>query len=78
MTEDSPRDGIHDSPGITFNMMLDDPSSVRWAERVKTGQAVINGVSIADLGRSLQLAHEIAEARTERTANLIRERIQGR
>ncbi len=63
-TEDSPRDGLHDSPGITLNMMLDDPSSVRWDARVKTGQAVINGFSIADLGKSLELAREIADART--------------
>jgi len=73
--EGMPNDGIHDSPGITLNMMLDDPNSVRWAERVKTGQAVINGVSIADLGRSLELATLIADARAQRTAELIRQRI---
>jgi hypothetical protein len=70
-----PSDGLHDSPGITLNMMLSDINSVRWAERVKTNQAVINGVSIADLGRSLDLAKKISEARSERTANLIKERI---
>ena len=75
-TEDSPRDGLHDSPGITLNMMLDDPNSVRWDARVKTGQAVINGFPIADLGKSLELAREIADARTERTAKLIQERIR--
>ncbi|MYH48437.1 MAG: hypothetical protein F4151_02620 [Gammaproteobacteria bacterium] len=78
VTDDMPRDGLHDSPGITFNMMLDDPASVRWAERVKAGQAVINGVSIADLGKSLEIARQIADARTERTARLIEERIRNR
>jgi creatinine amidohydrolase/Fe(II)-dependent formamide hydrolase-like protein len=78
VTDDMPRDGLHDSPGITFNMMLDDPASVRWAERVRTGQAVINGVSIADLGASLEIARQIADARTERTARLIEERIGNR
>ena len=78
VTDDMPRDGLHDSPGITFNMMLDDPASVRWAERVRTGQAVINGVSIADLGKSLEIARQIADARTERTARLIEERIRNR
>ncbi len=73
-----PSDGLHDSPGITLNMMLDDPSSVRWAERVKARQAVINGVSIADLGRSLELAAQIADARAKRTAVLIRQRISDR
>jgi creatinine amidohydrolase len=78
VTENMPRDGLHDSPGITLNMMLDDPDSVRWAARVKTGQAVINGVSIADLNRSLELAKAISDARAKRTAVLIRERIASR
>ena len=78
VTDDMPSDGLHDSPGITLNMMLDDPASVRWAERVKTGQAVINGVSIADLGKSLEIARLISDARTERTARLIEERIANR
>ncbi|MDA1092315.1 MAG: hypothetical protein O3A25_03440 [Acidobacteria bacterium] len=68
-------DGLHDNPAITLNMMLDDPKSVRWAARVATDQATIDGVSIADLGASLALAREVAGARTERTAALIRERL---
>ena len=71
-----PSDGLHDSPGITLNMMLDDPSSVRWAERVKTRQATINGFSIADLRHSLDLAKQISDARASRTAVLIRDRIR--
>ena len=78
VTDDMPSDGLHDSPGITLNMMLDDPASVRWTERVATGQAVINGVSIADLGKSLEIARQISDARAERTARLIEERIGGR
>jgi len=78
VTENMPRDGLHDSPGITLNMMLDDPDSVRWAARVKTGQAVINGVSIADLNKSLEIAKAISDARAKRTAVLIRERIASR
>lgn len=72
-----PSDGIHDSPGITLNMMLDDVNSVRWAERVATGEATINGVDISDLPTALDLAGEIADARSERTARIIRERIGG-
>ncbi len=78
VTDNMPSDGLHDSPGITLNMMLDDPSSVRWAERVAAGQAMINGVDISDLGKSLELAREISQVRSERTANLIRERIASR
>lgn len=73
-----PSDAIHDSPGITLNMMLDDVSSVRWAERVATGEATINGVDISDLPTALRWAEEIADSRSERTANIIRDRIAGR
>lgn len=76
--DDMPSDGLHDSPGITLNMMLDDPNSVRWADRVATGQAMINGVDLSNLTESLGWAEEIADVRTERTANLIRSRIAGR
>lgn len=77
-SQDDPDDGLHDGAGITLNMMLDDPESVRWAARVATGQAVINGVSIANLTQSLAWAEEVAAARSERTADLIRDRIGGR
>jgi creatinine amidohydrolase len=77
-SDDDPRDGLHDSPGITLNMMLDDINSVRWHERVETSQAVINGVDISNLTQSLAWAEEIAAARSERTADLIRARIAGR
>ena len=76
-TDDMPSDGLHDSPGITFNMLITDAKSVRWEERVKTGQAMINGVSIADLAKSLELAEEIVEARADRTVGLIKSAISG-
>jgi len=56
-------------------MMVADPNSVRWAERVKARQATINGVSIADLNRSLQLGRMIADARATRTVALIKQRV---
>ncbi|HJN43017.1 MAG: creatininase family protein [Vicinamibacterales bacterium] len=73
--EGTPADGLHDNPTITLNMMLDDPRSVRWAERVATRQADIDGVSVADLGRSLELARAVSDARAKRTADVIRTRI---
>ena len=76
-TEGMPSDGLHDSPGITLNMLISDTKSVRWEERVKTGQAIINGVSIADLPKSLELAQEIVDARTDRTVDLIKSAISG-
>ena len=76
VTDDMTSDGLHDNPTITLNMMLDDPASVRWAARVNAGQAVIDGFSIADLGRSLELGRKISYARAERTARLIEQRIE--
>ena len=73
-----PSDGLHDSPGITLNMMLDDINSVRWAERVEADQDVINGVSLADLERSLELARKISEVRAQWTSDIIREKIANR
>lgn len=70
-----PSDGLHDSPGITLNMMLTDPDSVRWEERVKAGKATINGVSIADKAKALEWAKAIVEARATRTAELIKNAI---
>jgi hypothetical protein len=77
-SENDPSDGLHDSPGITLNMMLDDVRSVRWQERVKTDQAVINGLDISDLSQALGWAEEIATSRSERTAQIIRDRINSR
>src|SRR5690606_29106333 len=39
------RDGLHDDPSSTTIMMVTDPSSVRWEERVKANKATIDGVS---------------------------------
>jgi hypothetical protein len=41
----SGRRHLHDDPGITMNMFITDPQSVRWDARVKAGKATINGVS---------------------------------
>jgi hypothetical protein len=58
-------------------MLINDTKSVRWEERVETGQAIINGVSIADLALSLELAEEIVDARADRTVGLIKAAISG-
>ena len=72
-----PDEGLHDSPGITLNMMLTDPKSVRWDERVKAGRATINGVSIANRQQALDWARKVVDARAQRTADLIRKAISG-
>jgi hypothetical protein len=68
-------DNLHDDPGITMNMMVTDPESVRWQARVKAGKATINGVSIADKTKALEIGKKIVEMRATTTAALIRKAI---
>ena len=56
-------------------MMIADPKSVRWEQRVKTRQATINGVSIADREKSLAISRKIVEFRANTTADAIRKAI---
>jgi creatinine amidohydrolase/Fe(II)-dependent formamide hydrolase-like protein len=70
-----PDDGLHDSPGITLNMLLTDPNSVRWEARVKAKKATINGVDISNLNRSREWARAIVDARAARTVALIKQAI---
>ena len=67
-----PDDGLHDSPGITLNMLLTEPNSVRWETRVKAKKATINGVDISNLNRSREWARAIVDARATRTVELIK------
>lgn len=73
--EGMPDDGLHDSPGITLNMLLTDPNSVRWDARVKAKKATINGVDISNLNRSREWARAIVDARATRTVDLIKQAI---
>jgi creatinine amidohydrolase len=68
-------DNLHDDPGITMNMMVTDPESVRWQSRVKAGKATINGVSIADKAKALEIGKKIVDMRATNTAALIRKAI---
>lgn len=64
-------DGMHDDPDVEFQMIVADPESVRWQERVKIGKASINGVSVADLKQSRQWGEKILDYRTGVTAEAI-------
>jgi creatinine amidohydrolase len=68
-------DNLHDDPGITMNMMVTDPESVRWQGRVKAGKATINGVSIADKAKALEIGKKIVEMRATNTVAAIRKAI---
>lgn len=68
-------DGLHDDVMITLNMFLDDPSSVRYNERVAAGLASINGVSIADAEKTRELAKQVVEFRATHTVDAINKAI---
>ncbi len=61
LTKKGVRDGIHDDPSSTTLMMLTDPATVRWEERVKAGKATIDGVSIAGKQQALSWGRELLE-----------------
>jgi creatinine amidohydrolase/Fe(II)-dependent formamide hydrolase-like protein len=75
---DSQRDNLHDDPVITLNMLVTDPSSVRYEQRVKAGKATINGVSIVDRDRALALAKQIVDYRVRTTVEAIDKAIANR
>jgi creatinine amidohydrolase/Fe(II)-dependent formamide hydrolase-like protein len=72
---DGASDNLHDDPVITLNMLIADPKSVRYDERVKAGKASINGVSIADKKKALDLAKQIVEFRATSTVEAINKAI---
>jgi creatinine amidohydrolase/Fe(II)-dependent formamide hydrolase-like protein len=65
-------DGLHDDPAITLNMMVTDPQSVRWDARVKAGKATIDGFSIADKAKALEIGKKIVDFRATNTVAAIR------
>jgi creatinine amidohydrolase len=65
-------DGLHDQFSITALMMVIDPTTVRYEQRVKAGRATINGVTIAPKERTVEIGRKLVEFRAEYTARAIR------
>ena len=65
-------DGNHDDIWVTAMMMVTDPEQVRFAQRVDTGLASINGVSIVPMEETVELGRKMVEFRAGFTANAIR------
>jgi creatinine amidohydrolase/Fe(II)-dependent formamide hydrolase-like protein len=68
-TED---DGLHDDFAITSMMMVVDPATVRYEQRVAAGLTTINGVSITPLEEAVRVGRELFAFRAERTVAAIR------
>jgi creatinine amidohydrolase/Fe(II)-dependent formamide hydrolase-like protein len=70
-----PGDSLHDDPGITMNIMVADPKAVRTDERIKIGKATIDGVSIADKAKAIEIGKKIVEMRATKTVEAIQKKI---
>lgn len=68
-------DGYHDDIWVTAMMMVTDPSSVRYDERVEAGLASINGVDISSREETVELGRKMVQFRAAFTADKIREAI---
>lgn len=68
-------DNLHDDPVISLNMMIDDPKSIRYDERVKAGKATINGVSLADRKKAAEWAKQVVAFRATVTVEAINKAI---
>jgi creatinine amidohydrolase len=69
------QDRLHDDPIITLNMWMDDPKSVRYAERKKAGFAIIDGISIADEKNNRKLGQQIIDFRAQYTIDAMNKAI---
>ena len=65
-------DGHHDDFYITSLMMLADPTSVRFHQRVEAGLATINGLSIAPINQALEVGRRLMEFRVDETVKAIK------
>jgi len=75
---DAKTDSLHDDPGIALNMFMTDPNSIRWDARVKAGKATIDGVSLADKNKNLEIGRKIVEMRATNTVAAIKKALADR
>jgi creatinine amidohydrolase/Fe(II)-dependent formamide hydrolase-like protein len=72
---ESKNDGHHDDIWVTAMMMVTDPRSVRYHERVEANLASINGIDIAPMEDAIELGKKMVTFRAGYTANVIRDAI---
>jgi creatinine amidohydrolase len=63
--------GLHEELGIDATMALVDPQSIRFQQRVKAGQAEINGVKFESLKWLQDLGRKVADLRVKTTVDAI-------
>lgn len=65
-------EGFHDNFYITSMIMNEDPSFVRLEQRIKAGNASINGISLTPIGEALEHGRRLIDFRTDATVEAIR------
>lgn len=65
------REGLHDDYVITSIMMVTDPSTVRYDQRVAKGLASINGLSIEPKERTIEVGKKLLQFRVDQTVAAI-------
>jgi len=68
-------DGHHDDIWVTAMMMVKDPNSVRYHQRMAADLASINGVDISNLDATVALGQKMVDFRAALTADAIRSAI---
>ncbi len=71
-------DGHHDDIWVTTMMMVADPASVRYDDRVKAGLASINGIDLQPKAKYVDIGRKMVDYRARYTAEVIREKIEAR
>ena len=64
-------EGHHDDFGITAQMALVDPQSIRMNERIAAGKFSINGVPLAPIDKTVEWGRKIVDYRAELTVKAI-------
>ena len=68
-------DGHHDDMWVTAMMMVTDPESVRYQQRLDADMASINGVDISNLDETVELGRKMVAYRATQAAVIIRKAI---
>ncbi len=63
--------GLHEELSIDATMSLVDPQSIRYEQRVKSGEAEINGIKFESLEWLQDIGRKVAELRVNTTLNAI-------
>lgn len=70
--KETKNDGHHDDIWVTAIMMVTDPASVRYTERVRADLASINGIDLRPLEKTVEIGKKMVAYRARYTADVIR------